>query len=85
MTNDMKNFINIFRIFLVAVVISLFTIMPVAAQDPPPDLRDTVATPTLLPAAALPLAKEYYSFRCLALLTVCASGAQAKMKKNCRC
>jgi hypothetical protein len=36
MTNDMKNFINIFRIFLVAVVISLFTIMPVAAQDPPP-------------------------------------------------
>ena len=32
----MKNFINIFRISVVAVVISLFTIMPVAAQNPPP-------------------------------------------------
>lgn len=32
----MKNFISIFRISLVAVVISLFTVLPVSAQDPPP-------------------------------------------------
>ncbi len=32
----MKKFINIFRISLVAVVISLFTVLPVSAQNPPP-------------------------------------------------
>ncbi|MFA5478073.1 MAG: hypothetical protein WC271_15385 [Bacteroidales bacterium] len=36
----MKNFINIFRLSVVALVISLFTIMPVAAQNPPPPPPD---------------------------------------------
>jgi hypothetical protein len=32
----MKNFINIIQVSLVALVISLFTVLPVAAQNPPP-------------------------------------------------
>ena len=35
-TTDMKNFIKIFRISLVAVVISLFSVLPVLAQNGPP-------------------------------------------------
>lgn len=51
----MKNFINIFRISVVAVVISLFTILPVAAQNPPPPPPDHGGNTNSPPGGGAPI------------------------------
>jgi len=51
----MKNFINIFRLSVVALVISLFTIMPVAAQNPPPPPPDHGGNTNSPPGGGAPI------------------------------